>query len=409
MNPSSGNESDQVRIQLLGPIASWRGAQRIRLAGWRQPSVLAVLALSAGHIVTFTELAEAVWGDEPPTTVRQQIHSSVSALRGVLGELIVTGQAGYELAVPVEQVDALVFQSLVASARQAEHEGQLQLAADRLAAALALWNGPALAGVPNLRVLAVGLEEERLSALEKRITAELQLGRHRELVAELSALVAKYPVREHLIGQLMIALSRSGRVTDALEIYRKTRQRLADELGLEPGPELAQLELSLLRGEVAAEPAWAGLRPDGLSQAVRGPPRVIPSSPLLLPPDNAGFTGRADQMAEIQRLLSMNVPPMLLITGLPGVGKTTLAVHCAHRAATSFPDGQLYVDLGGFGPVGPALASAAALRGSLSAPGAPYAGHTPPGPLAMGILLRAVAAGRRMIIVLDNARDWEQG
>jgi DNA-binding SARP family transcriptional activator len=397
-----------VSIRLLGPIEVWKGEHRVQVTGWRQLSVLAVLALHVGHQVTIADLADAVWGGDQPTTVRQQVHSAVSALRRALRGLIVTREAGYGLAVPPEQIDVFAFESLVAQARKASYDGNLNLVVELLETALALWRGPALGGWQNLRGLAVGLEEQRLSALEDRIATELDLGRHGQLVAELSMLIARYPFRERLVRQLMVALYRCGRAHDALDVFRQTRQRLADETGLDPGPELAELELSVLRKD-----------------AVLGPPRASgrerTSPPSLLPPDIGTFAGRTGELAELERLVSRatspHAPLTVVITGSPGVGKTALAVHWAHRMTARFPDGQLYENLYGYDPERPPMASADALRRllrELAGPTAPIlASGAPPAhvptadPPAIAAPFGSLVTGRRVLIVLDNARDPE--
>jgi DNA-binding SARP family transcriptional activator len=375
--------------------------------------VLAVLALQTGHQVTIADLADAVWGADQPATVRQQVHSAVSALRRVLGDLIDTREIGYGLAVPPERIDVFAFQTLVAQARRAGYGGDLNLVAELLAKALALWRGPALGGRQNLRGLAVGLEEQRLSALEERIAAELDLGRHDQLVAELSMLVMRYPIRERLVRQLMVALYRCGRANDALNVFRQTRQRLAEETGLDPGSELAELELSVLRKDAALGPP-------------RASGREWTSPPSLLPPDIGTFAGRTGELAGLDRLpypgADPHAPLTVVITGSPGAGKTALAVHWAHRVTARFPDGQLYKNLYGYDPERPAMTSTEALRGLLrdfaGLTGPMLASSTPHAPAptaglpadlpAIAALFRGLVTGRRVLIVLDNASDPEQ-
>jgi DNA-binding SARP family transcriptional activator len=391
-------------FRLLGPIDAWRGNQQIELGGWRQRSVLAVLALRAGRTATVAELVDAVWVEQPPLTARQQVHSAISGLRRTLGGMILTGQTGYKLDVPTEHIDVFLFKKLFSRAQEAAADRKLDLAVDQLNEALALWNGQALAGLPGLRALAIGLEEQRLLALEERIATELRLGRHKGLVTELSALAVEYPARERLIGQLMVALYRCGRASEALDVHRRTREQLAAELGLDTGPGLRQLELAILRGELAAD-----LTP---TDPWRDSPDHARLAPLAeLPTDIGAFVGRADCLTALTGMVTggTSSPATLtaVITGPPGVGKTALAVHWAHRMAARFPDGQLYADLGGFGPPGSAMAPADVLASFLEVLGVPPH-RMPSGLQSMTGLFRSLVAARRMIVVLDNAQDTYQ-
>ncbi len=385
---------DPVTFRLLGPIEAWRGERLLMLGGWRQRSVLAILALHPDHAVAVSDLMDAVWTEEPPVTARQQIHSAISRLRRVLGDLIETSHAGYKLSIPADRIDVFLFETIVAQGRRAVAAGSLELAVDRLNEALGLWKGAALAGLPNLAAVAVGLEEQRLWVLEERIATELRLGRHADLVSELSILVREHPVRERLIGQLMVALHRCGRAVEALELYRRTRQRLADELGLDTGPELRELEASILRGD---------LRPPGFHAAM--------VRPAQLPPDISALIGSSDILDVISRLASPGgrspAPVVVVITGPAGIGKSALAVHGAHLMARHFPDGQLYVDLQGFAAAESALTPTDVLRGFLDALASPRQ-RIPVTTASMAGLFRSLVAGRRMIIVLDNARDADQ-
>jgi DNA-binding SARP family transcriptional activator len=365
--------------------------------------VLAALALRAGRPATIAELATAVWGDAPPTTPKQQIHSAISGLRYALGDQLVARHArGYQLSAGVGQVDALLFETLITQARMAVADGQLALAVSRWHEALALWRGPALAGLPGLSAQAVRLEEQRMLALEERIAAELQLGRHRDLIPELSQLVAEQPAREQLVGHFMVALTRSGRASEALEIYRQTRRRLVTETGMDVGPELRRLELSVLRGDFER-------------RAGPGPPLQVyePERNVLaqLPPGLKSLAGRADALAQLAVFTSGGArlanPLAILITGAPGIGKTALAVAWAHRLSDEFPDGQLYADLHGFSADAEAVPPANVLGVFLDALGVPP--HRVPSGLPARIgLFRQLLASRRLVVVLDNARDADQ-
>lgn len=388
-----------LTVRLLGKVEAWRGERLLRLGGRRQCCVVAVLALQAGYVVAVADLVDAVWGDRPPATARQQLHSAVSSLRRTLGGAIVTSQAGYELAVEPQHVDALAFEAQAVQARQLAAEGELAGAVDLWNQALGLWSGPALGGIASLSALGVGLEERRLSVVEERIEAELRLGRHDDLVAELSVLAATHPVRERITGQLMTALYRSGRAADALEVYRRSEQLLGTELGLDPGPALRQLNLAVLRGDVAVE-----VEPEASAP-------LRPTTPAQLPPDVPGFVGRRAALSTLDRIVAREdratAPSTVVITGSAGVGKTALAVHWAHLTAGRFPDGQLFVNLSGCDPQRQPLDPVEVLHGFLTAL-ADAPDRLPSEPAAAAGLFRSLVADRALLIVLDDARDAEQ-
>jgi DNA-binding SARP family transcriptional activator len=340
------------------------------------------------------DLIDAVWGDQPPATARQQMHSAVSALRRTLGDVIRTSPAGYELRLPAEDVDAFAFEALAGRARQSAARGDPAGAVDLWNEALGLWSGPALGGIAHLTALGVGLEERRLSVLEERIETELRLGRHEDLVAELTVLAATYPVRERVIGQLMVALYRCGRAAEALEIYRRAEHQLASELGLDPGPALRQVNTAVLRGSV-----WVDLDDEG-------PPKDLRehAPPAQLPPDITGFAGRRAPLATLDAYAENSTA--VVVTGPPGVGKSALAVHWAHLIAKRFPDGQLYADLGATTRT-ERIDPAEVLHGFLEALGV-TADRVPSDPAACAGLFRSLVADRRMVVVLDDAYDADQ-
>lgn len=383
-----------LTVRLLGTVEAWRGQRELRLGGRRQRSVLAVLALRVGRVVPLTDLIDAVWGDQPPATARQQMHSAVSALRRTLGGVIHTSPAGYELRLPPEDVDVFAFEALAGQARQCAARGDPAGAVDLWNQALGLWSGPALGGIAHLTALGVGLEERRLSVLEERIGTELRLGRHEDLVAELTVLAATYPVRERVIGQLMVALYRCGRAAEALEVYRRAEHQLASELGLDPGPALRQVNMAVLRGNVWVDPDGDGLQKDLREYA----------PPAQLPPDITGFAGRRAPLATLDAYAENSTA--VVITGPAGVGKSALAVHWAHRIAKRFPDGQLYADLGAT-MRGERLDPAEVLHGFLEALGV-TADRVPSDLTACAGLFRSLVADRRMIVVLDDAYDADQ-
>jgi tetratricopeptide (TPR) repeat protein len=294
-----------------------------------------------------------------------------------------------------------VFADRAANGRRLAQAGAFGDAAAALRAALAGWRGPALAGVGGRRIgaAAARLDEQRLETLEERLAAELAAGRAAELVAELTGLVGEHPLRERLRGQLMLALYRSGRRADALDVYRQGRRVLVDELGLEPGPELRELEQAILTGDrQAARPASRG----GTGGTV---------APAQLPSDVAAFTGRAESLERLDALVGHNGdrPARVVISamaGAAGVGKTALAVHWAHRVRAQFPDGQLYVNLRGYAagpPVRPIDALALFLR-SLGMP----AERVPVDVDEAAAVYRSLLSDRQVLVVLDNAASAAQ-
>ncbi len=400
---------EPVEFRILGPLEVQADSSRLDLGGVRQQAVLAMLLLSAGHVVPLDRLLRAVYGEELPPTARSQVQISISALRRLLAAhggagIISTREQGYVLQAADEQLDHQRFGELTAAARSAAAAGQAGEAVAAYRDALRLWRGPALAGLDSelIRAAASRLDEQRVSALEDRIAVELDLGRHHELTGELTELTAEYPLRERLRGQLMLALYRCGRAPEALGVYRLARQALIEELGIEPGEQLQRLERDILRSDPALAPPGDAIR-------ARPEPRRTPG---LLPTGIADFTGRDEQLEQVrQRLLgppeggSRFAVPVAVITGQAGVGKTCLAVRAAHGLAGQFPDGQLFADLHGgtAQPVSPAQL----LERFLRALGVP-ATQLPEGLDERAEVFRNHVAGRKILVVLDSAADESQ-
>ena len=249
---------DVVEFRILGPLEAVEDDRRLALGGPKQRAVLAILLLHRGEAVPTDRLIDELWGERPPPTAAKTVQVYVSNLRKALGNgLLMTQGHGYVLRTSPGQVDCERFDALVAEARQALRDEQARAASDRLREALQLWRGPALGDLAYERFAqsaAAQLEEQRLAALEDRIDADLALGEHAALVAELELLVREHPVRERLQAQLMLALYRSGRQVDALEHYRAARRALNEQLGIEPGPGLKELERSILSHDAALQP-----------------------------------------------------------------------------------------------------------------------------------------------------------
>jgi DNA-binding SARP family transcriptional activator/Flp pilus assembly protein TadD len=374
-----------VEYRILGPLEVSADGRALDLGGSRQQRVLAALLLTPNRIVPLDRLVEMAWDGEPPATADRQVRNRVAALRAVLtrfGGLIDTKESGYALRVGPGELDAERFDELVARGREARDPAVLR-------EALALWRGPALAGFGGepLRRAAAALEEKRLVALEECVDLELAAGRPAAMVAELRAAVRENPLRERLVGQLMTTLYRVGQRDEAMDVYRALAARLADELGIDPSPELRRL----------AETASGGAEPDVVA-------------PRQLPADVAGFTGRVTDLAKLDALLSDGqlggAVVISAIDGTAGVGKTALAVHWAHHVRDKFPDGQLYANLRGYAPT-PPLRPIDALSGFLRALGMP--GERVPGDLDQATkAYRELLADRRVLVVLDNAASADQ-
>ncbi|PWR08346.1 transcriptional regulator [Micromonospora acroterricola] len=385
-----------MRFGILGPLRVGGGESTVT-AG-RDRTVLAMLLLRSGRLVPVDELVDAVWEERPPATARAQLHTCVSRLRrrfadlGLAPETIVTDPAGYGVRTAPADLDAEVFTRGVESARAAVAAGRLADARERFRAALALWRGPALGGIPSrsVRRRAQALDEQRLTALEECVDVELRLGQAAELLEELTESVDRHPLRERLRGQLMLALSSVGRQADALAVYREGRRIYADELGIEPGAELQELHQRVLAGDLAL----AG-RETRLVGPVRSLPRAI-----------GDFTGRQETVTRLVKEIEEDGTRIQLIDGMAGSGKTTLAVHVATALADRYPDAQLFVDLHGHSersPLTPATAVAALLR-QLGVP----AERVPVNPDDRLALWRTELAGRRALLVLDNAATADQ-
>ena len=246
-----------LEFRILGPLEVLAEGRRIELGGARQRSVLAILLLHRGETVSMDRIADLMWGERLPATAVKTVQVYVSHLRRALADVvIVSSRGGYALAIEPEQVDSVRFERLAGEGRAALADGDPVRAAELLRSALALWCGPALGDLAYQRFAqdeAARLEELRLTSTEARIEADLHLGRHVELVAELERLVAEHPLREHLRAQHVLALYRAGRQADALQSFRDARRRLVDELGLEPGRELRELERAILSQDPALD------------------------------------------------------------------------------------------------------------------------------------------------------------
>jgi DNA-binding SARP family transcriptional activator/lipopolysaccharide biosynthesis regulator YciM len=429
-------DATPVEFGVLGQLQVRTGRGTLRIAGQRQQRILAMMLVNAERTVPLDHLVTALWDDEPPLTAKRQMQNCVSDLRrqlpaGSSHQMIVADAAGYRLNLDAGRLDLRTFEQRVAEANRLQETGDLTAAAGCLRAALGLWRGPALAGLTGriIEGTATRLDELRLSVTERCVDLELRLGRHADLVAELLELVAAHPLRERLVGQLMVALYRCGRKADALGAYRHLHTRLVDELGLDPGVALQELHTAVLQDAVPAlPPADPGPPPTGAppgrvappppAAAAAGPAGPIrapaaDSTPAQLPAGVAHFTGRREALDQLDDVLLAGgeepTQPALAIAvvlGSAGVGKTALAVHWAHLVRHRFPDGQLHVDLRGYAP-GVPLAPLEALTRFLGALGCDP--QRVPADLEQAAeLYRTLLADRRVLVVLDNARSADQ-
>jgi DNA-binding SARP family transcriptional activator/tetratricopeptide (TPR) repeat protein len=523
-------------VGVLGPLLVRADGADVVVPAPKQRVILAALALRAGQVASYDELAEIIWDGTPPAGARVAIRNYVKRLRQILGPVgarrIVTRDPGYALEAEPDEVDALWFTALCARGGEAVGRGATatgtEAAWDVLSEALALWRGSPLVDVPSNVLITAEvprLDALRMQAQEWRMDAGLAQGRHSELVGELTQLALDHPWRERFHAQLMLALYRCGRQAEALSAYQRTRRMLVDELGVEPGRELRDLQAGILAGDpalaapgptlasfrvagtqpdppgsrpggaagppgrggpgsgkpgsapsrsthpgsaqpgsgragrdravghgrpaaataahavgagpaggMASEPAGGpgpagepvsstrrssrgGLRgtaapADGTDGAAAAGPAPTAVVPRQLPAGVAHFAGRTAQLAELRAWMQAAGSPdeavrVLVIGGTAGAGKTALAVHWAHQSAAEFPDGQLYVNLRGFDPSGTPVAAADALRWFLGAFGVTEE-QIPDSVDAQAALYRSVLAGKRVLVILDNARDAAQ-
>jgi len=407
-------------------VTVWRDGQEQAAGQPRQLAVLGVLATRANRVVSRGELIDAVWGDTPPASAEGGIYTYVAGLRRVLeperprrepdqarrapSRMLISGGGGYLLRLASGAFDAEHFERCLGAARRLRASGDPAAAARAVDEALALWRGLPYAGVPGPFAEAERrrLTELRTAAAEERADLLLTQGQAGAAVPELAALAAAHPLRERATGLLMIALYRCGRQAEALYVFGETRRRLAEELGVDPGSELTRIRHQLL----AMDPALDG--PAGKASLVTVQPLPAPPAPeplavacpAQLPPEVAGFAGRAAELGWLHGLLPL-AGPVALITGTAGVGKTSLAIRFARQAASRFPDGQLYVNLRGFDPASAPVPPGTALSGFFDALGV-RPRHVPADLDAQSGLLRTLLDGKRVLLLLDNAHDADQ-
>src|SRR5215469_1643474 len=450
----------RLRLRVLGSLTAWRDGTAVVLGPARQRAVLGLLAAQPNSLVRREAICEALWEGDPPATAVSMIQSYVSRLRRLLDparspggadSLLVAAGSGYRLQVTGEELDLIAFGQLCARARAAARAGQPAAACALYEQALELWQGEPLADIDELRghPAVAGLAQQWTAAVEEYGDAASGQGWHSRVLPPLRALAVREPLNERAHARLMIALAGSGQQAAALEVFDAVRRRLDDQLGVRPGAELAAAQARVLRQHIPAaaaepaadedpglpaaterapgEPATAGEpaavpgsdappepagQPGEWAPAEYGEPAASPVVPRQLPAAASHFVGRAGELRALSSLLDQvreeaGAVVISTIGGTAGVGKSTLAVQWAHQVADRFPDGQLYVNLRGFGPAASPVSPAEALRGFLDAFAIPAA-QLPASQESLAGLYRSLLSGRRVLVVLDNARDAAQ-
>ncbi|MEV4345788.1 BTAD domain-containing putative transcriptional regulator [Actinoplanes sp. NPDC049596] len=376
-----------VEVRLLGPVEIWADGRPVEIGPPQRRHTLAALAVDAGRPVTIEALAARVW-DEPPPTAGRVLQVHITHLRRLVAPVrLLRRSSGYVLDVAPERVDAHRFADLIRQARDADPDTALTL----LRTARGLWRAEPLDGLKGSWVERSrhAYREQYLAATVAWGLAELRAGHPLAVLGPLTELAAEHPLTEPLADVVIRAYAAAGRPADALAYYAEFRRRLAEELGVDPSAPLQALHQAVLRGETTA------------------PAQVTAVVPAQLPADVPGFAGRGPALRALDDLLTETAMAVAVVSGTAGVGKTALAVHWSHTVRSRFPDGQIFLSLRGFDPTGQVVSPQEALRSLLDALGvAPE--RVPPTLDAQVALYRSVVAGRRLLLVLDNARDVEQ-
>lgn len=443
-----------MRFTVLGPVRAWRGETELDPGPPKRRALLALLLTRAGEPVPVHEIVDVLWGENAPVSSLNVVHRHVGSLRRLLGpepsgqttsSRLVRGSGGYRLTLGAGELDLQRFRALRDEARAVRELGDPARAAASLIEALTLWRGPVASGIaPEVRAhpAFASVDREYPAAVKEAAAAALEAGPvlAGQMLPVLRQTAAAHPLDEVLHARLVTALAVTGHRAEARKAYRDVSMRLLDELGLDPGPELRAAEQQLPRRTAPTPPdrsdsgSSAGSSPEGPENPENNDAPQLPYEgafvpevstertgsaggamrvrPAQLPAEVTVFTGRRAELDRVQALLSPpgawpNTVVISAIGGMAGVGKTSLAVHWAHRIADRFPDGQLYADLRGFDPSGPVADPAEVIRGFLDALGVP-AHRIPAGLDAQAALYRSLLAGRRVLVLLDNAHDTEQ-
>jgi DNA-binding SARP family transcriptional activator/transcriptional regulator with XRE-family HTH domain len=408
--------SQGIWLAVLGPLEAWRDGVQLRLGPPSRRAVLGLLAVNPGALIRRDTLIDVMWGPAPPSTAASLVQAHVSRLRKLLasrelsvagGGAIASDGGAYRLRLPRERLDLRVFKELAARAAVAEARGDHLTACDLYAQAVELWRGDPLADVELLRDLpgVAELGRQLAHVLLRYADVACGLGRHHQVLPRLQSLAAAEPLNEAVHARLMIALAGAGQQAAAVHLYEDLRLRLDRELGVYPGKDLVQAHLRVLQQDIPAVAPGQTQVHHALSVVTEHvAPRQLPAAPRH-------FTGRVQERDVLSGLLRpverADGVVIAALTGMAGVGKTALAVHWAHRIGDRFPDGHLFMDLRGFSPAGAPAAPAEILSSFLTALGVP-AGQIPPCVAEQAALYRTLLAGRRMLVVLDNAQNAEQ-
>jgi DNA-binding SARP family transcriptional activator len=408
-----------IRYTVLGPVRAWRGGTELTFGPPKQRDLLALLLVRTAGPLSVHEAVDVLWGESPPNSAVNVVHRHVGGLRRLLepqapsraeARQLIRTAGGYQLVVDAGSLDLLRFRVLRAEAQLAVAAGEREAGARLLVEALGLWHGPVAAGnSPHVQAHPVftAVENEYVAAAKE--AADVAPARLPLVEAVLTALrraADRRPMDEALQARIITALAATGRQAEALELFQTVRSGLAEELGVDPGAELRAAHEHVLRQSEPASGVIAAV-PKGMASQL--PTEVRPAQ---LPADITAFAGRQEELARSLALLPSDdgrTAPVVIgaISGMAGVGKTTLAVRWAHMVADRFPDGQLYVNLRGFHPAMSPVGSTDAMRDVIDALGrAPD--HMPDSPDALASLYRSLFAGRRFLILLDNARDTAQ-
>ncbi len=404
-----------MKFFVLGSLAIANDTGQFTPSAPKVREVLSLLLLRHNQLISTRDFIDELWGDKPPASAHSTLQTYVYKLRKLLaehshaehshtdaGDVILTRQYGYEIIIAPELLDLCQFEQLMDKGIAMLGRNDLEGGTETLSEALSLWRGSALADVSAGRLLSAyitALEEKRLRALELRLNADLQLGRHREVLSELRTLIWANPLHEEFHAKLMVALHRCDRRSEALQAYQHLREVLVEELGIDPSPASRQLHQALLSSDPSLD------IPPSRAPISVGWGAVTP--PAQLPPDVADFTGRAPELEQAVEWLvrPASGPGVVSITGMPGVGKTAFAVHAAHQIRKHFPDGQFFVDLKE--STGEPACPSTILYRMLLAVGIPD-GHIPKTLVERNNLFRTWSADRRVLVVLDDAASSDQ-
>jgi DNA-binding SARP family transcriptional activator/tetratricopeptide (TPR) repeat protein len=421
-----------IELRLLGPVELLAGGVPVDLGAPKQRLLLAALAADLPRSVRIETVVDRLWGEDLPADPPGTLHAYLSRIRRVLRCVDSTGgdwaddqrpalarvSRGYLLQIPADRVDLHRFRDLRTRARSPERTREERVVL--LRAALAMWRGDPLAGLPGdwAARTARAWRQEHVDATIAWAQAEVEVGNPADVIGPLTALAEEHPLAESLTAVLVEALHAAGHTGDALDRFDEIRKRLATELGTDPGPHLRRVHIALLReGPAVAGPTLSAGPGPTRSAAPSAPGPVARTArpgaaPAMLPLDPHGFTGRTAHLARLDAVLARmadqpTAVPVVAIWGPAGVGKTALAIHWAHRVRHRFPDGQLYADLRGFDPAQPPVGHAQTLRRFLDLLAEPQS-RIPHDPDSQADLYRCLLADRRTLVVLDNARDADQ-